>query len=62
MSCNKHKGSGDVAGTIVFFEVLYCKIQNVYFLCLFFMYYLYEKHNTYYSTGLYSRLLVGYLG
>ena len=30
--------------TIVFFKVLYCKIKNVLFFCLFFMYYFCEKH------------------
>ena len=42
MSRSKCKSSGDVPGTTVLFKVLYCKIKNVYFLCLFFMYYLCE--------------------
>ena len=47
MSGSKCKCSGDVAGPIVFFKVLYCKIKNVSFIfcvCLFFMYYLCEKY------------------
>ena len=44
MSGNKCKSSGNVAGNTEFFKVLYCKIQNVYFMCLFFMYYLCEKY------------------
>ena len=44
MSENKCKSSGNVAGNTEFFKVLYCKIQNVYFMCLFFMYYLCEKY------------------
>lgn len=44
MSGNRHKNSSDVAGTAVLFKVLYCKIKNVFFLCLFFMYYLCEKY------------------
>ena len=32
-----------MAGTTVLFEVLYCEIKNVYFVCLF-MYYLCEKY------------------
>ena len=31
MSGSKHKSSGDVAGTTVFFKVLYCKIKYVFF-------------------------------
>ena len=39
---SKHKGSGEVAGTIVLFKALYCKIKNTFFifLSLFFTYYL----------------------
>ena len=44
MSRIKRKSDGDVAGTTVLFKVLYCKIKNVYFLCLFFTYYLREKY------------------
>ena len=41
--------SGDVAGTIVFSKILYCKVRNVYFIfcvciCLLFVYYLCEKY------------------
>ena len=48
MSGSKRKSSGDVAGTTVFFKVLYCKIRNVSFIfCVFFnMYYLCEKYYT----------------
>ena len=44
---SKRKSSGDVAGTTVLFKVLYCKINNVFFIfcvSLFFMYYLCEKY------------------
>ena len=46
MSGSKCKSSGDVAGTTILFEVLYCKIKNVFFifLHLFFMYCLCEKN------------------
>ena len=30
--------------TTVLFKILYCKIKNVYFLCLLFMYHLWEKY------------------
>ena len=35
--------SGDIADTTVFSKVLYCKVRNVFFLCLF-MYYFCEKY------------------
>ena len=56
MSRSKCRNSGDVARsakkgqllfwTTVHFKVLFCKIRNLFFyiLCLFFMYYLYEKY------------------
>ena len=44
MSRSKHKSSSVVAGTTVLFKVLYSKIKNALFLCLFFMYYLCEKY------------------
>ena len=47
MSGSKRKNSSDVAGTIVLFKVLYCKIKNVFFIfcvCLLFMYYLCKNY------------------
>ena len=56
---SKWKSSRDVAGTTVLLKVLYCKIENVFFIffvCLCFMYYLCEKYYKPYSTVLGSRL------
>ena len=39
-----HWTAREVPCTTVLFKVLYCKNKNVYFLCLFFMYYLCEKY------------------
>ena len=41
----KQNSNAYVAGTPVLFKVLYCKIKNVNFLCLYFMYYLYSIFN-----------------
>ena len=38
MSQSKSESSGDGSGTTVVFKLLYYKIKNVYFLCLFSMY------------------------
>ena len=48
MSGSKRKSSGDVAGTTVFFKVLYCVGLEMFpfFFVHFDMYYLYEKYYT----------------
>ena len=38
MSRGKCKSSSDVVGTTVLFKILYCKILNVYFVCLSFFF------------------------
>ena len=43
MSGSKHKSNGDVAGTTVFFKVLYVKIKNVFFM-YFLIYHLCENY------------------
>ena len=62
MSGSKHNSSGDVAGTTVFFKVLYCKVRNVSFIFCGFLYVLFvwKAWYTYDSTVLYSQLC--YLG
>ena len=44
MSGSKYKNSGDVAGTTVLFQVLYCKVEHVFlivcaylFLCIIYI-------------------------
>ena len=44
MSGTKYKSSSNIAGTMVLFRVLYCKIKNVLFLRLFSRHYLCENY------------------